>query len=255
MALSILVHIMVVAALIVSKPNPPLPLQNEQQVLKSYLVINQPKLEDAVLQPKPDIAPNTTEKPEVIEKVIAPLVSAELTQPTVAQSSDEDNTPPAQDTSKNIENDTANITVNNIIKDTPKTGTSAQRPETPNPQVTQNTQATHNINKRRIDTAVQNYHSMLNNQAVQRLAEQRAKEYQQEKDTEAPIIGPSSTLSQEQREAVKRKIEIDCASASKRGLSFVSGLFGGTIECRNHSDIQQYIDKHLNKHKDLQSKQ
>jgi hypothetical protein len=99
------------------------------------------------------------------------------------------------------------------------------------------------ISRQTIDRAVQNYQSILNKQAILKMGEQQAREYQIQK--RSPLIARPSVATGEQRESMLRRVEVDCASAAKKGLSIITGLFGGSIECRSHSNIQQYIDKHL----------
>lgn len=101
------------------------------------------------------------------------------------------------------------------------------------------------INRQNIAGAVREYQAAINSQAIQLMAEQGAKEYQ--KRRLSPVIQPPAISTREEREAILRRVEIDCTNAAKQGLSFVSGLLGGTIECRKNSTFQEYIDKRLEK--------
>jgi len=99
--------------------------------------------------------------------------------------------------------------------------------------------------QQKLNNAIQRYQSNLHQAKVQKMAEEAARAYQQAKTS--PEINPSPVRTAEERAAALRKIEVDCASAAKQGLAVVTGLLGGTIECRKNNNFQQYIDKHLNK--------
>ena len=86
----------------------------------------------------------------------------------------------------------------------------------------------------------------LDNINQQNLASASAQQHM--KSRRSPQINTQRpTITLEQRQRILRRIQVDCQNAAKRGLSFISGILGGTIECRSYNGFQQYIDKHLNK--------
>jgi len=93
-------------------------------------------------------------------------------------------------------------------------------------------------------SALRRYQSKQNTQAINRMAQEQARTYREEKTS--PKIEPPTLPSQEEREATLRKREVDCSNVAKKALRMATAFTGGTIECRKHADIQQFIDKHIN---------
>ncbi|WP_371193095.1 hypothetical protein [Glaciecola sp. SC05] len=212
LALSALLHLLILTVLLLSKPAVMTQKPLQQPILQSYLFIKPAAVENTLPVPSPITQLQETEPP--IE--ISVSKPAELI-PAIANKLEE---PLSISTLLNTAEAPEALTGSKIVVTEPSM-------------------------KRRIDHAVRNYQSNINDQAIQRMAEQDAKEYQLRKSS--PIIAPPNLPSQEDREAMLRTIELDCANAAKKGLGFISGLMGGTIECRNNPDFQQYIDKHLGK--------
>jgi hypothetical protein len=97
-----------------------------------------------------------------------------------------------------------------------------------------------------INLALKDYESYIDGQQIQQMAHEEAAEFRQ-RQTSPKIIAPTKSLSPEQLEAQRRRIIVDCENAAKRGVSVISYLLGGTIECNQNPDFQQYINKRLNK--------
>ena len=95
-----------------------------------------------------------------------------------------------------------------------------------------------------LSEAIGKYQKQIHRAKVQSMAEQAAKAYRKAKTS--PEINATTTVSYEERSAALRKIEVDCANVLKKGLSILSYLGGGTVDCRNNNNFQEYINKHLN---------
>jgi hypothetical protein len=117
---------------------------------------------------------------------------------------------------------------------------------------TQQNQTT--ISKSQIDNAFERFQNNLQSQQVQRFSEIEARAFRQAQ-TSPEIIAPEVTLTPEQREAQKRRIITDCSNAAKKGMSIIIGFMGGSINCHQNPDFQQYIDKRLNKNNQDESRQ
>jgi hypothetical protein len=111
---------------------------------------------------------------------------------------------------------------------------------------TSNSQADISINMASIDQALQNYQIQLNDQQINKMAQESALAFRKEK-TSPQITMPSNTMTPEQQEALRRRVVVDCTNAAKRGLSIITSLLGGTIECNQNPDFQEFIDKRINK--------
>ncbi|WP_395342706.1 hypothetical protein PN836_001630 [Ningiella sp. W23] len=96
-----------------------------------------------------------------------------------------------------------------------------------------------------IHSAAEQFFQQQEQSAVSKMAGEASRKFQEEKNQ--VLIDTSPKMSVEEREALLRKIEVDCTNAKKKGMMIIMGVLGGTVECRSHSNFQEYIDKHLNK--------
>lgn len=96
-----------------------------------------------------------------------------------------------------------------------------------------------------VDDALHRYQAQLNNKAIAQISQQELQNYQRSK-VSPQITAPKPMDAADQQILIER-IKVDCTDAAKKGLSIISGLLGGTIECNEHVNFQEYIDKRLNK--------
>ena len=101
------------------------------------------------------------------------------------------------------------------------------------------------LNKERLDNAVQNYQRSLDNAAINNMAQEKAREYQLRKTS--PLLDIPELPTKEERAATLRKRVVDCSNKAKLGISILTSLMGGTVQCRSHNNAQEFIDKRLNK--------
>lgn len=101
------------------------------------------------------------------------------------------------------------------------------------------------LNKERLDNAVQNYQRSLDNAAINNMAQEQAREYQLRKTS--PLLDIPELPTKEERAATLRKRVVDCSNKAKLGISILTSLMGGTVQCRSHNNAQEFIDKRLNK--------
>nr|WP_136249464.1 hypothetical protein [Ningiella ruwaisensis] len=231
------------------------PSSNNSAPLESYIFVRVPET------PKPSSQERTPEeiKPEQIkteQNQDFPILKDSTNDANLDSSTRSENSVQAEPQNSA----TSDITVKQESKSRPLVNESASSPST---QILQNTatntdankslptdslSSKHLNNKSAIDNAVQRYQMQQNAQAIQNMAEQEAKAYMRQKVSPDLNLPDFDSLARaEQREAALRKIEVDCANAAKKGISIITGLFGGTVQCRDNNEFQQYIDKHLNK--------
>lgn len=236
--LSIALHFTVVAMFVIYGPTAIQPIQDEPTPLKSYLVV----------KPLRNTLPTKVTEPELTELEIenAGAESAE------AQVIVPDNNEQALKAPQ-IKGADANASLKEKpkqdIMQSEKSELPAQSAQVDKAQTQSSLTETENsamLNKPMdVNKAIGNYQKQIHNAKVQRMAEQAAKAYRKAKTS--PEIDPTVTFSYEERSAALRKIEVDCANILKKGMRILSYFGGGTIDCRNNSNFQQYINKHLNK--------
>lgn len=101
------------------------------------------------------------------------------------------------------------------------------------------------LNKERLDNAVKNYQRSIDNAAINNIAQEQAREYQLRKTS--PLLDIPELPSREERAATLRKRVVDCSNKAKLGITILTSLMGGTVQCRKHNNAQEFIDKRLNK--------
>lgn len=109
-----------------------------------------------------------------------------------------------------------------------------------------NSEPSLNLNIAQLNQALRDYQIHFGEQEIQRMAKEGAAELRRQRASPS-ITSSASPLSPEQLDAQRRQIVVDCTNAAKRGISVISSLLGGVIECNKNLDFQQYIDKRLKK--------
>ncbi|MFC4700698.1 hypothetical protein ACFO4O_11045 [Glaciecola siphonariae] len=119
----------------------------------------------------------------------------------------------------------------------------------PQKQILQNTSEqvtqadTLKLSQERLNNALKNYQLNQDQKAISRMAQEGARAYQDEKRSPQLNIPDMP----EPERFAPRAIELDCANTGKKILSLVAGLGGGRVQCREHNNIQEFIDKRLHK--------
>lgn len=229
-AVSILAHVVLLALIAFLKPTvQPLKLVEPNEALKSYLVVKTPP---TITTPKPivETQENNIEIPKTETNTNNKDTIPASAPPVTIDTIEDATVPAAESVEAPAEKEQA--------PEMPIIDSPIEVPQTESPTSLM-------IPKQKLSESATRYQNNLHQMKVQEMAEQAARDYR--KAQTSPEINPAPQMSIEEKAAALRKIEVDCASATKQGIAIVTGLFGGTVECRKHSNFQQYIDKHLSK--------
>ncbi|GAD04152.1 hypothetical protein [Agarivorans albus] len=81
-------------------------------------------------------------------------------------------------------------------------------------------------------------------QQLDKLATQRAKRFEQQKNAPATANPKKhkSSLSAEQQFKQSLEVKVDCSNSAKRAATIAAGLFGGTLRCEPQAELQQFLD-------------
>jgi hypothetical protein len=233
-ALSIVLHLSVITMFIVYGPTALEPIQDATTSLKSYLVIKPLPIQAA----KPEIAQPEIKDSETSElQTIEPQINAPVLKQQVLEVPQIEN---AEVSASLEEKQKLDMTLREK-SEPPAKSSKVHSAQTQSPQTTNSAMVNTPID---LSEAIGKYQKQIHRAKVQSMAEQAAKAYRKAKTS--PEINTATTVSYEERSAALRKIEVDCASLLKKGLSILSYLGGGTVDCRNNNNFQEYINKHLN---------
>ena len=90
--------------------------------------------------------------------------------------------------------------------------------------------------------------SGLNQSKLQSMAQQAAREYQQQKNAPKLELNPTDPFVTEDEKLRKSvQVNVNCDGYTNTAASVLSGLFGGTLKCTKAPKVDSFIQNRLNK--------
>lgn len=136
----------------------------------------------------------------------------------------------------------------------PKEQTNEQPKPTPVPSIDKTSVARPQVNSQFTGLAGKHVQA-LNQQADKRLAQEAGRYYQQQKNS--PIIhAPNKNrfMTEDEKRLDKTKIRANCDGAARKTAAIIMGFMGGNVDCTSKPNINNFINKRINKEATLPDK-